>query len=163
LEKALLKQIVQAYERATRDLGVQAFGQAAEDDIIAKLEKRIIDLAKYVITTKDNEKKITGKLNKSVVTVTDYKYDLETRQAAARMLTDRAGSFAGWSKEAKSSLHSALKSDVEGMLNSANLKSFSDSMLSRPLRDWYLKQQTILKYLPPARRPTSAPPATVKK
>lgn len=161
LEKELLKQIVQQFERATRDLGVKALGNAAEDDIIAKLEKRIIDLAKFVITTKDKDRKITGKLNKSVVTVTDYKYDLETRQAAARMLTDRAGSFAGWSKEAKGSLHSALKSDIEGMLNSANLKSFSDSMLSRPLRDWYLKQQTILKYLPPARKPT--PPATAKK
>ncbi len=157
LEKELLKQIVQQLERASRDLGVKALGQAAEDDVIAQLEKRIIDLARFVITTKDNDKKITGKLNKSQVTVTDYKYDLATRQSAARMLMDTVGSFAGWSKEAKGSIHTALKGDIEGMLNSANLKSFSDAMLSRPLRDWYLKQQSVLKYLPPVRPPSPAP------
>ncbi len=161
LEKELLKQIVQAWERANRDLGVEALGNAAEDDVIAQLEKRLIDLAKFVITTKDKDKTISGKLNKGMVTVTDYQYDLETRQAAARMLVDTVGSFAGWSKEAKSSIHDALKGDIDAMLNSANLKSFSDSMLSRPLRDWYLKQQTILKYLPKTRPP--APSAPTKK
>ena len=160
LEKELLKQIVQAYERASRDIGVKALGQAAENDVVAQLEKRIIDLAKFVITTKDKDKQITGKLNKSQVTVTDFKYDIATRQSAAKMLMDNVGSFAGWSKEAKGSIHTALKGDIDGMLNSANLKSFSDSMLSRPLRDWYLKQQSILKYLPTARKP--APPTTTK-
>ncbi len=161
LEKELLKQIVQAYERASRDIGVEALGQAAENDVVAQLEKRIIDLAKFVITTKDKDKTITGKLNKSQVTVTDFKYDIATRQSAAKTLTDTVGSFAGWSKEAKGSIHTALKGDIEGMLNSSNLKSFSDSMLSRPLRDWYLKQMSVLKYLPPLRKP--APSAPTKK
>ena len=30
-----------------------------------------------------------------------------------------------------------------------NFKEFKDSMLSRTLREWYLKQQDILQLLPP--------------
>ncbi|HAV64245.1 MAG TPA: hypothetical protein DCY13_17995, partial [Verrucomicrobiales bacterium] len=54
-------------------------------------------------------------------------------------------------KEAKGSLNKALKDDVEAALNIANFKSFKDSMLSRPLREWYLRQQELLKLLPPTR------------
>ena len=156
VEKEFVKAIVQTYERTTRDIALDANEVLDENDVVTQLEKRIIALAKVVITTKDEKKKISGKLNEGLVTVTDYKYDLATRQAAARSLSDTAGSFPGWSKEAKGKINAALSGDIAAMLNSSNLKSFNDSMLTRPLREWYLKQQTILKYLPKVRPPTPA-------
>jgi hypothetical protein len=81
--------------------------------------------------------------------VTEFKYDQETRLAAARALSDGIGSFRGWSVDAKGDLNKQLKDEVEGELNIQNFKDFQESMLSRPLREWYLDQESILALLPP--------------
>jgi len=54
-----------------------------------------------------------------------------------------------WAVDAKGDLNKQLKEEVDGALNIANFKEFKDSMLSRTLREWYLKQQDILQLLPP--------------
>jgi hypothetical protein len=156
LEKELVKRAVQTFERAERDLGLQATGSVGDDDIVAKLEQRIIDLSRAIIMAKDDSERRRGRVDKSFVEVIDFKYDHETRLAAARALNDNIGSFRGWSVDAKGTLHRQLKDDVEAALNIQNFKSFQDSMLSRPLRDWYLNQQAILALLP-ARRPAQTP------
>ncbi len=71
-------------------------------------------------------------------------------------LTDTLGSFRNWARVAKAGILAIIKTDYEALLNIANMKTFSDSMLSRPLRDWYLKQFLLLRLLPPAQPP--APP-----
>jgi len=153
LEEAVLARVLKSYENAPRDLGVSAFDVLGDDDVVSQLEKRIIEFARLVILAKDDKKVIKGKVDKSIVEVIDYKYDYETRLAAAKALNDKTGSFTAWATEAKGDLNKALKDDVEAALNSANFKSFQESMLSRPLREWYLKQQEILKLLPPKKEP----------
>jgi hypothetical protein len=155
LEKEIVKRSVQTLERSGRDLGLQATGSVGDEDIIAKLEQRIMDLSKAVIMAKDDSQRRRGRVDKSLVEVIDFKYDHDTRLAAARALNDNIGSFRGWSVDAKSALHRQLKDDVEAALNIQNFKNFQDSSLSRPLRDWYLNQQAILALLP-ARRPPQA-------
>jgi hypothetical protein len=156
LEKELVKRTVQTFERADRDLGLQATGSVGDDDVVAKLEQRIIDLSRAVIMAKDDSQRRRGRVDKGLVEVIDFKYDHETRLAAARALNDNIGSFRAWSVDAKGTLNRQLKDDVEAALNIQNFKSFQDSMLSRPLRDWYLNQQAILALLPP-RRPAQTP------
>lgn len=148
-EKEVVKQVVQRLENAPRDLDYEANGVLGEDDSVSKLERRISDLARAVILAKDESVHIKGKVDKSLVEVVDFKYDQETRMAAAKALNDKTGSFRGWATDAKGDLNKALKDEVEGALNSANLKEFKDSSLSRSLREWYLKQQDILALLPP--------------
>jgi hypothetical protein len=162
LEKEIVKRSVQTFERAQRDLGLLATGSVGDDDIIAKLEQRIIDLSRSVIMAKDDSQRRRGRVDKSLVEVIDFKYDHETRLAAARALNDNIGSFRGWSVDAKGSLHRTLKDDVEAALNIQNFKSFQDSSLSRPLRDWYLNQQAVLALLPARRpaQPASTPAAS---
>jgi hypothetical protein len=82
----------------------------------------------------------------------DYKYDAETRLAAAHALAEK-GSFKGWADDAKAELRTQLKDDVDAALNVDHFKDFKMSMLSRPLRDWYQNQQDILTLLPPAPNP----------
>ena len=65
------------------------------------------------------------------------------------MLNDKTGSYRGWSIDTKGDLNKALKDDVEGALNIANFKEFKEAMLSRTLREWYLRQQDVLQLLPP--------------
>ncbi len=48
-------------ENAPRDLGTEANDSLGEDDITAKLEQRIIEIAKYVITAKVETNRISGK------------------------------------------------------------------------------------------------------
>jgi hypothetical protein len=148
LEKAVVKQACLALERAKRDISSEANKAIGEDDVVAQLEKRIIDYAKLVITTKDDTERRKGKVDKSLVEVIGFKYDLETRLAAARMLNDNIGSFKGWSVDAKSDLNKQLKDEVDAALNIQNFKDFQESMLSRPLREWYLDQQAVLALLP---------------
>ena len=148
-EKELVKQVCSRLETLPRDLSIEATGTLGEDDLVARLERRIIELARTVILAKDEETHIRGKVDKSLVEVVAFKYDDDTRLAAAKALNDKTGSFRGWSIDAKGDLNKALKDDVEGALNIANFKEFRDSTLSRPLRDWYLKQQDILALLPP--------------
>lgn len=148
-ETEVVKQVGLRLENAARDLGMASNEFVAEDDITAKLEGRIIDFAKLILTAKDDTKRLKGKVDKSIVEVVDYKYDHETRLAAAKALNDRSGSFRGWAADAKTELNKQLKEDVEGALNIGNFKEFKDSMLSRTLREWYLKQQDILALVPP--------------
>ena len=150
LEKEVVKQICQRLTNAPRTLGNEATGAVGEEDIIAKLEQRIIELAKIVITSKDETNRLDGKLDKGYVQVVGFKYDQETRLAAARALDDKTGSFKGWAEDAKSELNTQLKNDVEASLNLSHFKDFKVSLLSRTVREWYQKQQEILGLLPPA-------------
>ena len=101
LEKEVVKQLCIRLEDAPRNLGVEANDGAGEDDIVAKLEKRITEIAKYVVLTTDDDKRIEGKVDKSYVEAPEFKYDHATRLAAARMLTDKTGSFKGWADDAR--------------------------------------------------------------
>jgi hypothetical protein len=149
-EKEFLLRACQNLGRASRDLGVEATGSVSDDDIVAQFEKQVVALGKAIIMAKDESKIRRGKLNRGTVEVTDYKYDPDTRMAAAQMLTDAVGSYRSWSKDARGSIHNELKGDIEGSLNINALKAFSESQLSRPLRDWYLEQQRLLSLIPPA-------------
>lgn len=157
LEEAVLARVLRTYENAPRDLGLKAFGVAGDEDVVEQLEKRIIELARHVITAKDETRRIKGKVDKAHVEVVEFKYEHETRLAAAKALNDKTGSFAAWATDAKSALNKSLKEEVDAALNIANFKTFKDAMLSRPLREWYLRQQELLKLLP-ATRDAATPP-----
>ncbi len=152
LEEAVLLNVLTHLEDAPRDLGIKATGGLTDEDAVAKLETRIVELAQSVLTAKDKEARIRGKVDKAFVEVIDYRYEHETRLAAAKALNDKTGSFPSWSKEAKEKLHEELKKSVEESLNIGNFKEFEDSMLSRSLREWYLQQQEVLKLLPPSKK-----------
>jgi hypothetical protein len=148
-EKEVVKLVCQRLEDAPRNLGFEATGSIGDEDLVAKLDRRVIDLARAGILAKEDDKhRLEGKYEKGIIQVVEFKYDDETRLAAAKALNDRTGSFRGWSVDAKSDLNKSLKDDVEGALNIGNLKEFKDASLSRPLREWYLKQQDILNLLP---------------
>ncbi len=149
LEKETVKQVCLRLEDAPRTLGVEANGAVGEDDAVSKLEQRIIELAKIVVTAKKDEtNRISGKLNAGRVEVVEFKYDQETRLAAAKALNEKTGSFKSWAEDAKSDLNGELKKDVEASLQIDHLKDFKVSQLSRPLREWYQQQQDILALLP---------------
>jgi hypothetical protein len=148
-EKELVKQVCARLENASRDLGIVAQENLEDADITAKLEQRIIDTARLVLTAKDDTKRLKGKVDKSLVEVVDFRYEPEVRMAAAKMLNDKTGTYRGWATDAKGDLNKSLKDEIDGALNIANFKDFKDSMLSRTLREWYLKQQDILGMLPP--------------
>jgi len=150
LEKELIKQVCVKLEDAPRTLGVEANGAVGEDDAVAKLEQRIIELAKIVVMAKDETNHISGKLDAGRVEVAAFKYDQETRLAAAKSLNEKTGSFKGWADDAKSDLNAELKKDIEASLLIEHLKDFKVSQLSRSLREWYQQQQEILALLPAA-------------
>lgn len=154
-EKEVVKRAVQTLEKAQRDLGVKANKSIGDDDIVAQLEKRTTELAKAIIMARNEEDRRRGKVDKSNVDLADFRYDLETRLAAARSLGDDIGSFKGWSADAKGELNKQLKDEVDSALNIQNFREFSDSMLSRPLREWYLEQQSIIALLPPKKAPAA--------
>ena len=156
LAEDAVRQACGALASARRDLGLSAERKLADDDIVVKLERRILELAGKVILAKDEEKVIEGKLSKALVRVVDYRYPLDIRRAAAQMLGDGNGSFSRWSRKGKSDLHAKLKGEVDSALNLGNLKSFNDSMLSRSLRKWYLDQQSLLGMLPLMRSSSSS-------
>jgi hypothetical protein len=160
LELELVKQISHRLEDAPRDLGIEATGNVGEDDSVAKLERRIIEVAKYVVTARDETNRIDGKLDQSYVAVPVFKYDQDTRVAAAKALNEKTGSFKGWADDAKADLNTQLKKAVEDALNIEHFKDFKVSLLSRPLRDWYQQQQELLALLPPAPPNPGAPPAS---
>ncbi len=147
-EKDLVKQVCGRLENAPRDLGFESNGVLGEDDLAAKLEKRVVELARTIVLAKDDDHPIKGKVDRSNVEVAEYKYDQDTRLAAAKTLNDKTGTYRGWSTDAKGDLNKSLKEDVDAALNIANLKDFKDSSLSRSLREWYLRQQDILALLP---------------
>ena len=160
LEKELVKAYCQELEDAPRNLGAAAVEAVGEDDITAKLEQRIIEVAKTVITAREETNRISGKVDKSYVEVPVYKYKQETRLAAAKALNEKTGSFKGWADDAKNELNGQLKKQIEESLNIAHFKDFQVSQLSRPLRNWYQEQQELLALLPttPPAPGASAPP-----
>jgi hypothetical protein len=160
LEKELIKAYCQKLEDAPRNLGAEAVDSVSEDDITAKLEQRIIEVAKTVITARDETNRISGKVDKSYVEVPVFKYKLETRLAAAKALNEKTGSFKGWADDAKNELNGQLKKQIEESLNIAHFKDFQVSLLSRPLRNWYQEQLEVLNLLPttPPAPGASAPP-----
>jgi hypothetical protein len=133
---------------ATRNLDFEANGYEADDDALAKLDQRIIDLAKVVVTAQDETNRIDGKVDKMTVSVPKFKYDQATRLDAAKMLGPNNGSFKTWADEAKSDLNAALKKEVDTALGLDHFKDFKPSLLSRPLQEWYQEQQEILALLP---------------
>lgn len=147
LQKELVKQVCLKLDNAPRDLGVEATGSVGEDDIVAQLEKRIIGIAQYVITAQSATNRIAGQVDKSYVEAPAFKYDQDTRLAAAKMLNDKTGSFGDWADDARSDLNDQLKKQVNAALNIDHFKDFKPALLSRPLRDWYQQQQEILKLL----------------
>jgi hypothetical protein len=167
LEEEVLLQACRALENAKRDLAREANGVVSDTDLVAQVEKRMIELARRIVMAKDPDKRIKGMISRSYLEVVDFKYGVETRLAAVRMLKDGVGSFKGWAWDSKSDLNKALKAEVDTALNIPNLKEFREAMLSRPLRDWYLVQQEILQQLP-VRPGTGAapgnatPPATLE-
>ncbi len=165
LEKELVKQLCLKLEDAPRNLGAEANDGIGEDDITAKLEQRIIEVAKTVITARVETNRISGKVDKSYVEVPAFKYNQETRLAAAKALNEKTGSFKGWADDAKSDLNAQLKKQMEESLNLSHFKDFQVSLLSRPLREWYQQQQELLALLPaapPAPGATAPPPLPVK-
>jgi hypothetical protein len=149
-EKEFLKLACQSLSRATRDLGVKATGAVGDDDIVAQMEKQVLALGKAIIMAKDTSKVRRGKVMTSIVEVHDYKYDLETRMAAAQMLNDGIGSYRSWSRDVRGQIGTELRGEVDGSLNAGALNGFNESKLTRQLRDWYLEQQQVLSMLPPA-------------
>jgi hypothetical protein len=147
LEKEIVKQICHQLENAPRDLGAEATGSVGEDDIVAQLEKRIIEIAKYVVTAQDETNRISGRVDKSYVQVPVFKYDQETRLAAAKMLDEKNGSFKGWADDARADLNDQLKKQMNAAMNLEHFKDFKPALLSRPLRNWYQQQQDLLKLL----------------
>jgi len=148
LEKEVVKQYCQTLTSGPRTLDVEANGAVSDDDVTAKLEQRIIDTAKLVIMAKDDGQRLDGKVDKGYAAVTPFKYDQETRIAAAKALADGPGAFKGWAEEAKSDLNTQLKNEVESALNISHFKDFKVALLSRPLHEWYQQQQDILQLLP---------------
>ncbi len=162
-QKFVLLEVCMRLERAQRDLGVRALEEVPEDDVVAKLEKRIIDLSREVVLAKNEERRHRGKVDKAFVEVVDFRYDLETRMAAARMLNEGVGSFKSWATDPRTEQAKALKDSVDAALNVQNFKEFKESLLSRTLRDWYLNQQSVLGALggrggPPMPMPMPAKP-----
>ena len=150
LEKQTVKEVCQRLTNVTRTLANEANGTAGEEDAAAKVEQRVIELSKLVIMAKEDDKRLQGKVDKGFVEVVSFKYDQDTRLAAAKALDDRTGSFKGWAEDAKSDLNTQLKNEVEGALNLSHFKDFKVSLLSRTVREWYQKQQEVLALLPPA-------------
>ena len=148
LEDEYVKQVCKKLEDAPRDLGSEANDTVSEDDATAKLETRIIELAKTVIMARNETNHISGKVDKSLVEVTAFKYEQETRVAAAKALNEKTGSYKSWADDAKNDLNNQLKKQVEEALNISHFKDFQVSLLSRPLREWYQQQQEILQLLP---------------
>lgn len=159
-EKEVLKRMCQKLERAPRDIAVQAFEEVAEDDVVARLEKRIIDVSREILLARNEEKRHKGKVDKAMVEVAEFRYEMETRLTAARMLAEGAGSFRSWASEARTDLGKQLKDAVDASLNVQNFRDFKESQLSRPLRDWYLNQQTVLGLLGVRPQIPAAPPAS---
>jgi Met-zincin len=148
LEKEVVHRVCQDLTKASRNLDIEANDYESDDDALAKLDQRIIDLAKLVITTQEDTNRIDGKEDKQTVSVPKFKYDQDTRLDAAKMLGPTAGSYKTWADEAKSDIHEALKKEVDSALGLDHYKDFKPSVLSRPLQEWYQEQQEILNLLP---------------
>jgi len=65
------------------------------------------------------------------VQVVEFKYDQETRLAAAKALNEKTGSFKGWADDAKADLNAQLKKQINEALNLEHFTDFKPSLLSR--------------------------------
>jgi hypothetical protein len=148
LDKEVVHRVCQHLINAPRNLDQEANEYEGDDDVLAKLDQRIIDLARLVITAQDETNRIDGKLDKVLVSVPKFKYDQATRVDAAKMLGPQAGPYKTWADQAKSDINEALKKEVDAALGLDHLKDFKPSLLSRPLQEWYQEQQEILSMLP---------------
>jgi hypothetical protein len=148
IEKEVIRQICRTLNNAPRNLDYEANGHISDDDALAKLDQRIIDLARLVITSEDETNRIDGKIDKMSISVPQFKFDHATRMEAARMLGSANGSYKGWADQARSDLNEALKKEVDSALGIDHYKDFKTTMLSRPLQEWYQEQQEILGQLP---------------
>lgn len=148
LDKEVVRRVCQRLTKAPRDLDLEANGEVSADDALAKLDQRVIDLAKTVVTALDRTNLIQGREDKTIVSVPHFKYDHETRVNAAKMLGPDSGSYKGWSDEAKADLHYELKKIVDEALGLDHYKDFKATVLSRPLQEWYQEQEEILGLLP---------------
>ncbi|HZV34328.1 MAG TPA: zinc-dependent metalloprotease, partial [Verrucomicrobiae bacterium] len=153
LEKEVIRQVCLRFTNAPRNLDVEANGSVSDNDIVANLEKRMVDFAKQVVLAKDDSKRIKGTMDKAFVEVPEFKYDFATRLAAAHMLSANNGSFKGWADSARGDLNEDLKKEVDAALNLEHFKDFKPSMLSRPLLEWYQQQQEIISQLPAPQPP----------
>ena len=84
-EKEVVKRVCKQFENAPRNLELEATGKLAEDELNAKLERKIAEFARTVIMAQDDSKRLKGKVDKSSVEVVAFKYDRETRMAAAEL------------------------------------------------------------------------------
>ena len=148
LEKDVVQRVCERLGNSPRNLDYEANGHVSEDDVLAKVDQRIIDLAKNVITAQDETNKIEGKEDQQLILVPKFKYDQATRVEAAKMLAPQAGAFKTWADQAKSQINEALKHEVDAALGVEQRKDFKPSILSRPLQEWYQEQQEILGMLP---------------
>jgi hypothetical protein len=148
LDKEVIHRVCQHLTTATRNLDLEANGYESDEDAVAKLDQRIIDLAKLVITAQDETNRIEGKVDKVTVSVPKFKYDQATRVDAAKMLGPAAGPYKTWGDQAKSDINEALKKEVDAALGLDHYKDFKPSLLSRSLQEWYQEQQEILSMLP---------------
>lgn len=149
LEKQIVHRVCERLTGASRNLDYEANGHVSEDDALAKLDQRIIDLAKIVITAQDETNRIEGKEWSVPISVPKFKYDQATRVEAAKMLAPNAGSYKTWADQAKSDLNESLKKEVDNALNLDHVKDFKPTALSRSLQEWYQEQQELLQMLPP--------------
>ncbi len=133
LDKEVVRDVCQRLTKAPRDLDLEANGEVSADDALAKLDQRIIDLAKNVVTALDRTNLIQGREDKTIVSVPHFKYDHETRMNAAKMLGPDSGSYKGWSDEAKADLHDDLKKVVDEALGLDHYKDFKPTVLSAPV------------------------------
>jgi hypothetical protein len=148
LDKDVVRRVCQHLVNAPRDLDQEANGYEGDDDVLAKLDQRVIDLARLVITTQDETNRIDGKEDKIIISVPKFKYDQATRVDAAKMLAPNAGPYKTWADQAKSDINEALKKEIDAALGLDHFKDFKPSILSRPLQEWYQEQQEILGMLP---------------
>jgi len=148
LDKEVVRRVCQRLINAPRDLDQEANGYEGDEDVLAKLDQRVIDLARLVITAQDETNRIDGKEDKIIISVPKFKYDQATRVDAAKMLAPNAGPYKTWADQAKSDINEALKKEVDAALGLDHFKDFKPSILSRPLQEWYQEQQEILGMLP---------------
>jgi hypothetical protein len=118
-----------------------------------------MDVSKEIILARNEDKRHKGKVDKASVDVAEFRYELETRLTAARMLGEGNGSFKSWATEFRNDLGKQLKEAVDASLNVQNFREFKESQLSRPLRDWYLNQQSVLGVLGHKPSPSMPPPS----
>lgn len=147
-ETQLLKLTLTAFSSTKLSLSRDAVGITDDENVLAKIEKQYVAVAREVITAQNPAKTKTGKVRGAQITIVDFKYPTDVRTLAAGILNRNLGSQPFWADDARPSIRNQLKSQVEGPLLVSDLANFKDSDLSRSLRTWLVEQRTILALLP---------------